>query len=78
MTIRISKQHLEAVVARMNRELPGMDYSISYAYGSPRIERNGGSVDVSPRLPRGQLYQWAHAFLDGVEAARSVAQEAAA
>lgn len=72
MTIRISRQHLDAVVDRLNRELPGHDYSIGVAYGSPRLERNGGSVNVSPRLPKGRLYEWMHAYCDGIEAARSI------
>ena len=70
MSIRISRQHLDSMVDRLNREVPGQDYSIGVAYGSPRLERNGGSVNVSPRLPKGQLYVWMHAFLDGIEAGR--------
>jgi hypothetical protein len=43
-------------------------YRIAYAYGRPRLERAGGSVDVSPRLPAGELAQWMRAYLDGIDA----------
>jgi hypothetical protein len=70
MSIRISRQHLDSLVDRLNREVPGQDYSIEVAYGSPKLVRKDGSVSVSPRLAKGQLYVWMHAFLDGIEAGR--------
>jgi hypothetical protein len=45
-------------------------YAIEYAYGRPRLVRAGGSVDVSPRLPAGELATWCRAFLDGIDAER--------
>ena len=51
---------------------PERAYRIEYAYGRPRLVRAGGSVDVSPRLPAGELSQWMRAFLGGIEAGRSV------
>lgn len=44
-------------------------YFVQYAYGQPRLMRDGGAVDVSPRLPAGQLADWMRAFLDGIDAA---------
>ena len=38
--------------------LPPGSHAIEYAYGSPRLVRDGGSVDVSPRLPAGELARW--------------------
>jgi hypothetical protein len=45
-------------------------YTIEYAYGRPRLMRADGSVDVSPRLPTGELAQWMRAFIDGIDAER--------
>jgi hypothetical protein len=42
------------------------DYEIQYAYGSPRLVRKGGSVDVSPRLPAGQLRLFMEGMLTGI------------
>lgn len=44
------------------------DYFVQYAYGQPRLMRKGGSVEVSPRLPAGQLALWMRAFLAGMDA----------
>ena len=49
---------------------PERAYRIEYAYGRPRLVRNGGSVDVSPRLPAGELAQWMRAYIGGIEAGR--------
>ena len=46
------------------------DYFVQWAYGQPRLMRKGGSVEVSPRLPAGQLALWMRAFLAGMEARR--------
>ena len=46
------------------------DYFVQYAYGRPRLMRQGGSIDVSPRLPAGQLADWMRAFLAGIDASR--------
>jgi hypothetical protein len=45
----------------------GQPYTVEYAYGSPRLMARDGSVDVSPRLPRGELAQWLRAFIAGQE-----------
>lgn len=43
------------------------DFTIGHAYGGVRLERKGGSVDVSPRLSKGELRAWMHAFLEGID-----------
>lgn len=43
----------------------GLDLSIEWAYGQPRVHRDGGSRDVSPRLPMGQMSDWIQAFWTG-------------
>ena len=49
---------------------PAQAYTVAYAYGRPRLERANGSVDVSPRLPRGELAQWMRAYIAGIGAER--------
>lgn len=58
-------------LAEMISRAVGEPHAIGYAYGRPRLERAGGSVDVSPRLPAGELARWMRAFLAGVDAGRS-------
>jgi hypothetical protein len=47
-------------------------YEIEWAYGRLRLVRNRGSVDVSPRLPKGQLAVWIRAYIAGIGAPRPV------
>lgn len=54
-------------LARTASRVAGQPYTVEYAYGSPRLVTRGGSVDVSPRLPRGELAQWMRAFIAGQE-----------
>ena len=67
MATRISEKDLDYLETRLRTEFPDADFRIGCAYGGWRLERKGGSVDVSPRLPKAQLYDWMHAFLDGVD-----------
>lgn len=62
--MQITKQTLENVVGHMRNET-GIDFEIEYAYGAPRVMSDRGSRDVSPRMPKKELYYWMHAFLDG-------------
>ncbi len=43
---------------------------VSWAYGQPRVELYSGSgdmqSDLSPRLPKPQMYDWLHAFYQGL------------
>lgn len=65
-----TKADLKQLLAVLNRLTDG-DYEIGYAYGRPRLLRAGGSVDVSPRLPRGQLVDWMRAYIAGIEWAQA-------
>lgn len=47
-------------------DLPRGTHEINRAYGQPRLLRDGGSVEVSPRLPAGQLELWMRAYLAGI------------
>lgn len=58
----------EMINTRLGITDPDEQYEIHRAYGSPRLERARGSVDVSPRLPAGQLADWQRAFLAGIGA----------
>lgn len=53
-------------------DLPPGTHEINRAYGQPRLLRDGGSVDVSPRLPNGQLELWMRAYLAGIWKAQEV------
>ena len=78
--MRTTKAELHALAARINeyRAQLGLsgNYVVRYAYDRPRLEKldnsdeRGGAVNISPRLPPGELAQWMHAYLDGMNAAR--------
>lgn len=72
---RITTQDNERVIALINKVLINHgqkgDYTINFAYTGWRVERANNSVDVSPRLNKRELYQWLHAFKDGIFAAYS-------
>jgi hypothetical protein len=65
MTTRTTRAQLDELAGIINRTLGGA-YSVEYAYGRPRLERAGGSVDVSPRLTAGELAQWMRAYIAGM------------
>jgi hypothetical protein len=68
---RVKQSELEHLAEMINTRLgivdPDAKYEIHRAYGSPRLERELGSVDVSPRLPAGQLADWMRAYLAGID-----------
>jgi hypothetical protein len=68
MTTRKELEHLAEMIDR-RLSLPEGTHDVEYAYGRPRLVSNGGSKDVSPRLPAGQLEDWMRAYLGGIEAA---------
>lgn len=49
-------------------DLPTGTHAVQVAYGRPRLIRyvNPGQVDVSPRLPSGELERWIRAYLAGI------------
>lgn len=66
--MRSTNKQLEALVTILNATVPGADFSINHMVGiGYRLCRKKESVDVSPRLKLGELVQWIHAFLDGLE-----------
>ena len=73
---RTTMAELDAL-ARIASRQDGQTYSIEYAYGSPRMTRANGSVDVSPRLPAGQLASWIRAYISGQDSIRSAARRLA-
>lgn len=66
MSSRISKAQLDALCEYPNK-ITGGDFEIGYAYDQTSLERKRGSVDVSPRFSKPDLYQWMHVFIDGFE-----------
>lgn len=68
----VTRQYLRDNVAIVNRRLEaspaGRRYgplTIEWAYGRPRVYRDGGAREVSPRLATGEMDTW----LAGFEAA---------
>jgi hypothetical protein len=68
--VRVTKQQLELQAQHINTVLKTDTYQIEYAYGSPRliqlVGEHGGTRDVSPRMTKGQLYNWLDAFITGL------------
>lgn len=73
---RTTNRELDELAAIINRVLEVDDYFIQSAYGQPRLVRAGGSVEVSPRLAKGDLAQWMRAFLAGITAGQSALSNA--
>lgn len=66
MAKRITDKDLEQLCVVMNNLTDHKyDFSVEWAYGAPRLVRKKGSVDVSPRLPSGELTRWIRAFMGG-------------
>jgi hypothetical protein len=73
--MRTTKAQLENLVRIINNNVHGgilerspmYLYSLDYAYGGVRLVYANGSRDISPRLSRGKLYDWLHAFKAGQE-----------
>jgi hypothetical protein len=61
---RTSPRDLDGLAKRM-REITGIDFTVGWAYGRPRLYSDGESREVSPRLPSGQLLDWMHAYMKG-------------
>lgn len=63
----ITMERLRNVVRLLNTMTDGAyDFGLDGAYGGYRLVRKDGSVDVSPRMKRTELYYWVHAFRDGI------------
>jgi hypothetical protein len=52
---RTTKDDLEYYVERINK-LTGSDFCLGYAYGGVKLEAKNGSVDISQRLSKKELY----------------------
>jgi hypothetical protein len=52
---RITKENLEYYVERINK-ITGSDFCLGYAYGGVKLEAKNGSVDISQRLTKKELY----------------------
>ena len=64
----VSRNKLDRAVDRLNKRIPGMDFSIGYAYGGARLERRDGSVDVSHRGTKREILTYIHAMIAGIDA----------
>ena len=70
---RTTRQDLDDLAFLINTlvEQPG-EYFIQKAYGQPRLYRAQGSVEVSPRLPMGEMRRWMYAFIHGIEVGKRI------
>ena len=74
---RTTRRELDALATIINGRLglpleptwepDDRSFAVTWAYGQPRLYRDGGSVEVSPRLPSGQLAMWMRAFIAGID-----------
>ena len=69
-TAQRARFELDKAVELLNKRLPGLDFSIGYAYGGARLERRAGSVDVSPRGTKREILAYVHAMIEGIDTAR--------
>lgn len=67
MSNQIKKSDLEQLLAVIRRRSGDNSYEIGYAYGKPRLYRSDMSVEVSPRLSKGDLYTWMSAYAAGMD-----------
>lgn len=69
--MRRTKADLDQIV-RVLETMTGRAYRVEYAYGRPRLYEvigpSGACRDVSPRLPKSELYDWISAYIDGYSA----------
>lgn len=64
---RTTDKELEAIVEQLNIVTnSAYDFSISHGYGGVRLWRDGGNMDVSPLLAKGELAMWMRAFINGL------------
>lgn len=52
---RTTNEDLQYYVDRLNK-LTNSNFCLGYAYGGVRLEANNGSVDISQRLTKKELY----------------------
>jgi hypothetical protein len=64
---RTTDKELEAICSGLNIATDNRyGFGLDSAYGGMRLVRKNGSVDVSPRLSKGELREWLHAFGTGM------------
>jgi len=66
--MRTTREELRARVEEI-RKVTKVDMTVEWAYGKPRVYRDNGGRELSPRLPTGQLMDWLTAWYDGWEMA---------
>jgi hypothetical protein len=66
MAERITNAHLDKLLSELNFVIPGNGFTVGGAYGGFRVERKGGSVDVSPRGTKRECYYYLSAMLEAV------------
>lgn len=49
------------------------DYAYDHAYGGYRLVSDNGAVEISPRLPKREMYNWVWAYVEGIHAGRQAA-----
>jgi len=48
----------------------GRDYAYDHANGGYRLVSANGAVEISPRLPKREMYNWVWAYVEGIHAGR--------
>ncbi len=62
----ITAKMLQSQVSHLQSQ--GYDVDLEWTYGRPRVTNKEQSVNISPRLPTGQLDLWLSGFKAGIEA----------
>jgi hypothetical protein len=63
---RITQADLDQLVTVLRNRTGNDSYRIEYAYGRPRLYQGDNmEIEVSPRLPKRELYQWIDGYIDG-------------
>jgi hypothetical protein len=70
----ITKADLAQQITLANRR--GADLALDWAYGQPRVTNGAGSRDLSPRLPKRELYLWLDGYLEAMDCIEEAATKA--
>lgn len=65
--MRINKADLDQMLEVLrNATDHKVDFSYDKAYGGYRLVRDRGSIEISPRLSKPEMYRWMGAYVSGV------------
>ena len=66
MSKRIVKSDVDSVLHTLHMLTNNADFSYDIAYGKYKLVTASGSVEVSPRLSKREIYDWMNAYIKGI------------